>query len=124
MKAHERNALALIASLVEPHGFVAEARAGGKHLAVHVEHPDGRRGKFPVSCSPRDADAQLNQIRQQMMHWLESVGVDTGRGEPGAVRRSYRRRRVRSTIHRFEVAIDPQTGPARDPWAVLAKVKA
>lgn len=91
-------------------------------MAVVITAPCGVWHKFPVSGTPRDSGAQLNQIRQQVMAWLESIGAAEARGTTGQ-RKAYRRPRVRSTIHRVEVALDPSTGPARDPWAVLTNFR-
>ena len=123
MTGHERRAFDLIRELVAAHGMTAQWQIGGKHRAVVATHPDGRWHKFPVSGSPRSASCQLRQIRQQVTAWLERAGFETGRGEPGERRRQHRQRRVRSTTHRIEVALDPETGPARDPWQALAALK-
>lgn len=121
MKAHERNTIAVIRAVLEPWGFHLEVKGGGKHTAVHATGPKGHRAKFPISGSPRDADAQLNQARQQVQAWLDRNGMTTGRGVEGQ-RRPRKTRRTRSTLYRVEVAIDPQTGPARDPWAALQQM--
>lgn len=119
MKRHERDAIALMRSIVEPHGCTVTTEMGGKHLAVFVEHPSGAWHKFPVSGSPRSSSCQLNQIRQQMTAWLESAGIAEPRGQAGA-RKPKRHTRVRSRIWRVEVLTDPDAGPARDPWAALS----
>lgn len=120
MKRHHRDALALISGIMEPRGLVCEFTVGGKHAAVVVRSKSGqKRAKFPVSGSPRDADCQLNQIRQQVHAWLDAHGMATGRGRTGRRKAGYRPR-VKSTIRRVEVLIEPDSGPARDPWAVLA----
>lgn len=121
MKAHERNTIAVIREVLEPWGFALEVVDGGKHTAVIAKGPKGHRAKFTVSCSPRDADAQLNQARQQVRAWLDRNGMTTGRGRAGE-RRQRKAPRTRSTLYRVEVAIDPQTGPARDPWAALQQM--
>ena len=79
--------------------------------------------RFTISSSPKDADAQLNMARQQVRAWLERNGMATERGRAGE-RRQRKTPRTRSTIYRVEVAIDPQTGPARDPWAALQGLNA
>lgn len=68
---------------------------------------------------PQNEDNQLGNVRQEVMRWLEQSGFQTGRGVMGERRKREKRVRVRSIIHRFEVAIDPETGPARDPWQAL-----
>lgn len=120
MKRHEREAVALIRSLVEPHGCTVASEPGGKHLGVIVEAPNGRWHKFPVSRSPRSSSCQLNQIRQQVTLWLEGAGLVDRRGIVGSSRKPKRQTRARSRIWRVEVAIDPDTGPARDPWSALS----
>lgn len=117
MKTHERRTLAVIRSVVEPWGFVVTVVEGGKHTAAVVEG-HGLRAKFPVSGSPRDPDAQLNQARQQVRAWLDANGLCSGRGRVGE-RKPRKTKRTRSTLMRIEVAIEPTSGPARDPWAVL-----
>jgi hypothetical protein len=77
--------------------------------------------RFTISSSPKDADAQLNMARQQVRAWLERNGMATGRGRAGE-RRQRKPPRTRSTLYRVEVAIDPQTDPARDPWAALQQM--
>lgn len=117
MKGHERRMASVIRGVLEPLGFDCETVMGGKHAAV-VATRGGLKARFPISGTPRDADCQLVQARQQVLHWLDEQGVGSGRGQPGT-RRPRKARRTRSIIHRFEVAIDPTTGPARDPWAAL-----
>ena len=123
MKRHHREALALIAGILEPRGFVCSLTPGRVHFAVTVHSSTGRfRGKFPVSGSPRDSDAQLNQIRQQVHHWLDTQGMGSGRGHTGERRQKTHRAPHRPIADLFgvQIAEDPRTGPARDPWAKLA----
>lgn len=120
MTRHERDAVGLIRSLVEPHGCTVTTEMGGKHLGVVIEAPNGRWAKFPVSGSPRSASCQLNHIRQQITGWLESVDLVDRRGVHGPSRKQKRQTRVRSRVWRVEVMEDPHTGPARDPWAALS----
>lgn len=120
MKRHKRDAVGLIRSLVEPHGCTVTTEMGGKHLGVVIEAPNGRWAKFPVSGSPRSPSCQLNAIRQQITGWLESVGLVDRRGVHGAHSKPRKRPRTRSRVWRVEVALEPHTGPARDPWAVLS----
>lgn len=122
MKRHEREAVQLIADTLAHTGLPQRVHQGGKHLAVIVTMRDGSEHKFPISGSPRDSGCQLNQIRQQIHAWLDRVGLSSGRGAAG-LRKRRRPPRVRSTIYRVEVAIDPQTGPACDPWAALAAIR-
>lgn len=119
MKRHEREALYIIRGLVGQWDMPCRVEIGGKHRAIIVTAPDGGEHKFPISSSPKNVGDMLGNVRQQVMAWLERQGFDTGRGTTGR-RKTYRRPRVRSTIYRVEVAINPDTGPARDPWAVLA----
>lgn len=123
MTGHERETAALIAGLVKPHGLTCKVQIGGKHLGVIVAGR-GLRHKFTVSSSPRSASSQLNHTRQQVNAWLDATGLGSGRGEKGEKRRAHHRTRTRSTTYRIEVAIDPETGPARDPWACLKSLAA
>lgn len=123
MKACERYTIAVIRDVLEPWGFSLEIIEGGKHKAVIAKGPKGHRVRFTISSSPKDADAQLNMARQQVRAWLERNGMATGRGRAGE-RRQRKTPRTRSTLYRVEVAIDPQTGPARDPWAALQGLNA
>ena len=122
MKASERKTIEAIREVLEPWGFDLSIIEGGKHKAVIARGPKGHRVRFTVSSSPRDADAQINMARQQAKNWLDRNGMATGRGRAGE-RRQRKAPRTRSTIHRVEVAIDPMTGPARDPWAVLRQME-
>jgi hypothetical protein len=121
MKACERDTIAVIRDVLEPWGFSLEIIEGGKHKAVIAKGPKGHRVRFTISSSPKDADAQLNMARQQVRAWLERNGMATGRGRAGE-RRQRKPPRTRSTLYRVEVAIDPQTDPARDPWAALQQM--
>jgi len=120
MKRHAREAIEIVRATVEPWGMRCTVQDGGKHLAVVVTVPDGRWHKFTISGSPRDPDAQLNMIRQQVRAWIDTLGdMSSGRGIHGQ-RKPRRHTRVRSHIWRVEVAIDPTDGPARDPWVALS----
>ena len=123
MTSHERNVISLMREIAAPYGLSVEVQTGGKHLAAVIAHPDGRWHKFPVSSSPRSASCQLRQVRQQVTSWLESAGFETGRGEAGERRTRRKRGRTKSTITRLEVLVEPDSGPARDPWAALRQAK-
>lgn len=117
MKLHQRNAVLTIAGLVEARGCTVALRQGGKHLAVVVTHRSGAWHKFPVSGTPRDADCQLNQIRQQVTAWLEQCGAAPARGQAGERRTGGpRRRKMRPTAPPFLT-----TRP--DPWEALSALR-
>lgn len=118
MKSHERRLIEVYREVLEPWGFVFSIIDGGKHLALVAKGPRGHRVRFTLSSSPRDPDAQMVQARQQARNWLDRNGMTSGRGRAGE-RRPRKAKRTRSIFHRFEVAVDPTTGPARDPWAAL-----
>lgn len=119
MKRHEREAVEMIRAMVGPHGCTVTTENGGKHLAIFVEAPSGQWHKFPVSSSPANVGNMLGNVRQQVTAWMESAGLGEHRGQSGA-RKQKRHTRVRSRIWRIQVAIEPDDGPARDPWAVLS----
>lgn len=120
MKRHEREAVAIIREVLEPWGFETRTQQGGKHLAVVVTLRDGSEHKFAISGSPQNAGNALVNTRQEVRAWLDRQGLGSGRGRTGA-RKKRRRPRTRSTIWRYEIAIDtPTSGPSSDPWAVLA----
>lgn len=119
MKRHEREALAIIQGLVRPWGLPCRPQIGGKHMAVVVTTRDGCEHKFPLSGSPKNVDHMLGNVRQQVMAWMEQHGMATGRGRSGD-RKPKRHTRNRSRIWRVVVAVDPDDGPARDPWAALS----
>ena len=119
MKANVRRCFQMVETMLSPFALQCEVVNGGKHPAILVRGQGGLRAKFPVSCSPENEDNQLGNVRQEVMRWLEQSGFQTGRGVMGERRKREKRVRVRSIIHRYEVAIDPETGPACDPWDIL-----
>lgn len=120
MKRHEREAVAIIREVLAPWGFGIRTQNGGKHLAVVVTTRDGSEHKFAIAGSPQNVDHMLVNTRQEVRAWLDRQGLGSGRGRTGA-RKKRRRVRTRSTIWRYEIAIDtPTEGPSSDPWAVLA----
>jgi hypothetical protein len=121
MKRCIRENFDIVKAMVSPHGLSVRLEHGGKHPAAVVTARDGGEHRVTIASSPLNEDHQKGNTRQTVMRLLESMGLDSGRGHGPEARKAGRRRqsRVRSTIHRVEVAIDPDTGPARDPWAAL-----
>lgn len=118
MSRTTRDTFKLVERLAEKHDLDCYAEQGGKHPRIVLVGPQGQKGYIIVSSTPMVRDDELNYARQQAMRLLEGWGLEE-RGGEGREKRRKGQRRVRSIIHRYEVAIEPETGPARDPWAVL-----
>lgn len=118
MSRTARDTFKLVERLAAKHDLDCRADQGGKHPRIVLVGPQGQEGHIIVSSTPMNRDDELNYARQQAMRHLESWGLEE-RGQEGRGKRRGGQRRVRSIIHRYEVAIDPETGPARDPWAAL-----
>lgn len=121
MKRCIRECYDIVKFMVSPHGLHVRLDYGAKHAAAVITAPDGGEHRVTIAGSPLNTDHQKNNIRQSVSRLLEGWGLTAVRGhapEPGKDGRR-RQSRMRSTIHRIEVAIDPDTGPARDPWAAL-----
>lgn len=119
MKTIERLQIEAAGEVFAQFGLPWVVHKGGKHLAMIVTAPDGSEHRAVMSGSPRDAAAVINFMRQDAYRLVEKMGIDTGRGVTTSRVQPHRRRRIKSTIQRYEVAIEPEDGPARDPWAVL-----